>query len=80
MSQDAIDLIDILDDGGMGARTEHFSGAELAGLVRSAASYALARAVESDGDGVVTTSDLEKALGEVRPALGTQVSCSLFVK
>ena len=61
----------------MGARTEHFSGAELAGLVRSAASYALARAVESDGDGMVNTSDLEKALCEVRPALGTQVSCKI---
>lgn len=68
LSQDAIDLIEDLDDDGMGARTEHFSGAELAGLVRSAASYALARAVES------TSADLEKALDEVRPALGTQVN------
>jgi SpoVK/Ycf46/Vps4 family AAA+-type ATPase len=74
LSQDAIDLIEDLDDDGMGARTEHFSGAELAGLVRSAASYALARAVESDGDGLVTSADLEKALDEVRPALGTQVN------
>jgi hypothetical protein len=73
LSQDAIDVIEDLDDSGMGARTEHFSGAELAGLVRSAASYALAR-VESDGNGMVTAADLEKALGEVRPALGTQVT------
>lgn len=74
LSQDAIDMIENLDDNGMGARTEHFSGAELAGLVRSAASYALARAVESEGSGEVTAIDLEKALDEVRPALGTQVS------
>ncbi|KAL3785167.1 hypothetical protein HJC23_013833 [Cyclotella cryptica] len=72
LSQDAIDLIENLDDDGMGARTEHFSGAELAGLVRSAASFALARAIESDGNGVVTCADLERALEEVRPALGTQ--------
>ncbi|KAL7519376.1 hypothetical protein ACHAWX_004140, partial [Stephanocyclus meneghinianus] len=72
LSQDAIDLIENLDDDGMGARTEHFSGAELAGLVRSAASFALARAIESDGNGVVTSADLERALDEVRPALGTQ--------
>ncbi|KAL7483632.1 hypothetical protein ACHAW6_009276 [Cyclotella cf. meneghiniana] len=72
LSQDAIDLIENLDDNGMGARTEHFSGAELAGLVRSAASFALARAIESDGNGVVTSADLERALEEVRPALGTQ--------
>lgn len=78
LSSDAIDLIESLDDNGMGARTEHFSGAELAGLIRSAASYALARAVESDGDGVVTTADLEKALGEVRPALGIQVSSAYY--
>ena len=84
LSSDAIDLIEDLDDDGLGALTEHFSGAELAGLVRSAASYALARAVESDGDGMVTAGDLQKALCEVRPALGTQASpivsftCILF--
>ena len=61
------------------ARTEHFSGAELAGLVRSAASFALARVVESslgkeggDTSGMVLAADLERALTEVRPALGTQ--------
>lgn len=73
LSQDAIDMIENLEDVGMGARTEHFSGAELAGLVRSASSYALARAVNSGGDGQVTSADLQKALDEVRPALGTQV-------
>jgi len=79
LSEDAIDLLDDLGDDGMGARTEHFSGAELAGLVRSAASFALARVVESslgeeggDTSGMVLAADLERALTEVRPALGTQ--------
>lgn len=78
LSDDAIDLLEDLGDDGMGARTEHFSGAELAGLVRSAASFALARAVESgfsaggDNSGMVVRTDLERALKEVRPALGTQ--------
>ena len=75
LGQDAIELLDDVDHG-MGARTEHFSGAELAGLVRSAASFALARAVETGlgvgADGMVAAADLERALIEVRPALGTQ--------
>ena len=44
--------------------------------MRSAASFALARSlnIEGDGgeDGVVAVSDIEQALGEVRPALGKQ--------
>ena len=79
LSEDAKNLLDDLSDDGIGARTEHFSGAELAGLVRSAASFALARAVESgpgndnDSSGMIVAVDLEKALTEVRPAaLGTQ--------
>ena len=76
LSQDAIDTIEDLSDNGMGARTDYFTGAELAGLVRSAASFALAKAVESgfdeNNDGMVSAEDLELALKEVRPALGTQ--------
>ena len=76
LGQDAIELLDDGGDHGMGARTDHFSGAELAGLVRSAASFALARAVETglgvEADGMVAAADLERALIEVRPALGTQ--------
>lgn len=76
LSNDAIDLLDDMGDDGMGARTEHFSGAELAGLVRSAASFALARTVEAGQDlgedGGLIAADLERALKEVRPALGTQ--------
>jgi len=72
----AADFVDEQGEKGLAARTDHFSGAELAGLVRSAASFALARTLEGDesqeDEGVVTMDDLEKALGEVRPALGKQ--------
>jgi len=73
-NSEAESFIESLDDDGLPALTEHFTGAELAGLTRSAASFALARAVEEgDGaEGVVTKADLEEALGEVRPALGKQ--------
>lgn len=73
LSKDAIDIIEDLSDEGMGARTDKFTGAELAGLVRSAASFALANALDDENsDGLVTADDLERALKEVRPALGTQ--------
>jgi len=73
LSDNAIALLEDLSDDGMGARTEYFSGAELAGLVRSASSFALARAVTGDdSSGMVVADDLERALKEVRPALGTQ--------
>jgi ATP-dependent 26S proteasome regulatory subunit len=63
---------------GIPVRTEHYSGAELAGLIRSAASFALGRSIESDENdddsklGVVNVDDLDQALQEVRPALGRQ--------
>ena len=76
LSQEAVDLIEDAGDCGIAARAEHFSGAELAGLVRSAASFALTRSLETENIGVkdefVTASDLEQALQEVRPALGKQ--------
>jgi vesicle-fusing ATPase len=76
VSPDAVALIEDTGENGMAARTEHFSGAELAGLVRSAASFALTRALEAgqsdEDDGVVSIADLEEALQEVRPALGKQ--------
>jgi vesicle-fusing ATPase len=76
MSSTACVFVEDLNEEGLPARTEHFTGAELAGLVRSAASFALARTVEDDkGDedvGVLTIADLELALSEVRPALGKQ--------
>lgn len=63
-------------------RTKNFSGAELEGLVRAAAQYALRRGVETDDAGgsrslmldavVVTVADLERALEyDVSPAFGS---------
>ena len=76
MSSAAVEWMEDLSERGLAATTEHFSGAELAGLVRSAASFALARTVESDKNdeeaGVVSVDDLKLALKEVRPALGKQ--------
>mmetsp|Transcript_17184 Transcript_17184/g.31186 ORF Transcript_17184/g.31186 Transcript_17184/m.31186 type:complete len:744 (+) Transcript_17184:68-2299(+) len=60
----------------LAARTKNFSGAELAGLVRSAAACALHRAVKTedmsvDADSVCCTwSDFEHALTEVQPKFG----------
>ena len=69
-------MIDDLGEDGLGALTEYFSGAELAGLIRSAASYALARSINTASsameDGKVDVEDLKLALTEVRPALGKQ--------
>lgn len=72
----ALDWIEDLSDDGLAARTEHYSGAELAGLVRSAASFALGRAVNEEEDtdkvGMILRGDFEESLKEVRPALGKQ--------
>jgi vesicle-fusing ATPase len=77
LSSRAVEWMEDLGEKGMAATTEHFSGAELAGLVRSAASFALARTVEQQDTneeevGVVSEADLKQALKEVRPALGKQ--------
>ncbi|KAL7581007.1 hypothetical protein ACA910_005816 [Epithemia clementina (nom. ined.)] len=75
LSKAAVEMIESLEDDGVPARTEHYSGAELAGLIRSAASFALGRSLERDDvddsdNGVVGVNDIEQALGEVQPALG----------
>lgn len=72
MSAAAVDLLENISEDGLAARSEHFTGAELAGLIRSAASFALARTIDTDEEGLVSVVDLETALGEVRPALGKQ--------
>jgi AAA+ lid domain len=73
LSRDALTYLEDLTDIGIPARTEHYSGAELAGLVRSAASFALARTVQNENDdGIITIADLKKSLKEVLPALGKQ--------
>ena len=73
MSQTVVNLIEDVSEVGIPARAEHFTGAELAGLIRSAASFALARTIgDIREEGVVEVSDIEKALREVLPALGKQ--------
>ena len=71
-AQEALEDIDTED--GIPAKTEYFTGAELAGLVRSAASFAIARVVEEDSpeDTTVGVEDFERALRECKPALGKQ--------
>jgi len=77
ISQPAIDWIeDVQSEQGLPVLLEHYTGAEIAGLVRSAASFALARVIEGNDydeeDGMVNVNDLKQALLEVRPALGKQ--------
>ena len=73
LSQSAIDLLEDVSESGIAGRSEHFTGAELAGLVRSAASFALARTIDNEEEqGVVAVADIEKAFAEVLPALGKQ--------
>eukprot|EP00977_Amphora_coffeiformis_P001366 scaffold286_cov169-Amphora_coffeaeformis.AAC.10 len=76
LGKDAIDFIEDTTENGLAAQMEHYSGAEIAGTVRSAASFALARSVMTEdgenSDGIVTVEDLCEALKEVRPALGKQ--------
>lgn len=67
-------LEDVDTENGIPSKTEYFTGAELAGLVRSAASFAIARVVDEDysGNTKVGLKDFQQALTEVRPALGRQ--------
>ena len=87
LSKPAEDMIENLSDSGLAAQSEKFTGAEIAGLVRSAASFALARSVQQldkEGDesldfldseeGKVSIADFNQALKEVRPSLGKQDS------
>ncbi|KAG7342232.1 ATPase AAA [Nitzschia inconspicua] len=80
LSWEAQEMLEDLDsDDGIPSKTEYFTGAEIAGLVRSAASFALARTVEegysqrrSKDEATVMVLDLTRALSEVKPALGKQ--------
>ena len=87
LSEEATVMIEDLSRKGMAAKSEKFTGAEIAGLVRSAASFALARSVQMMNDeegekgsfldseeGKVSVADFEQALKEVLPALGKQDS------
>jgi len=75
ISNAAIDMLEDLGKDGIAARTEYFTGAELAGLVRSAGSFALARSINADDseeEGTIDVTDIELSLTEVNPALGKQ--------
>lgn len=85
VSETAVKYIENLGESGLPALTDKFTGAEAAGLVRSAASFALARSVSTleegqnadmsfldSEEGKVSVADFNKALKEVRPSLGKQ--------
>lgn len=76
LGKDAITFLEDTSEKGLAAQMELYSGAEIAGTVRSAASFALARSTLAkegeNSDGIVTEQDLREALKEVRPALGKQ--------
>jgi len=86
LSKAAEEMIEDLSEKGISAQSDKFTGAEIAGLVRSAASFALARSVQEmdveneDEDasfldreeGKISVADFEQALKEVRPSLGKQ--------
>ncbi|KAH0474939.1 MAG: uncharacterized protein KVP18_001297 [Porospora cf. gigantea A] len=69
-----------VDLGWLAGITRNFSGAEIAGLCRSAASFAFSRNVDVNNLGnqpdiedlKVTQTDFQAALGEVRPAYGAE--------
>ena len=88
LSADAAELVEDLEHG-LPALTDHYSGAEIAGVVRSAASFALARnalEVEARAAGCdvqprdretqaqVTAADLRKSLAEVTAMAGRRES------
>ena len=65
-----IDLTKIVE------KTQNFTGAEIAGLVRSAVSYGLERGVDSSGNGKkemvkLSQSDFDNGLNEIIPLFGT---------
>jgi vesicle-fusing ATPase len=71
ISQMALDHIPLIVDA-----TQNFTGAELAGLVRSSASYALSKHIDlltmkADNEPIIVeVDDLNRALGDIVPAYG----------
>ena len=70
-------LADDVDLDKIASQTKNYSGAELAGLIRCATSYAISREIsldttttEKDTNPVVTMTDMERAIFETIPALG----------
>ncbi|MFN0089466.1 MAG: ATP-binding protein [Acidimicrobiales bacterium] len=60
-----------LDLGGLAARTDGFSGADLVHLCDTAVEHALAASLASGSLRPLGNHDLRRALGEVRPSIGT---------
>jgi transitional endoplasmic reticulum ATPase len=58
-----------IDTGILARRTEGFSGADLANLVREASSLGLERALETKRPQPITQKDLESILDEIRPSV-----------
>ncbi|KAJ8600570.1 hypothetical protein CTAYLR_008178 [Chrysophaeum taylorii] len=65
LAPEAAAAIDGLADDDLPARARDFSGAELAGLVRSAASFALGRAADAGGPATLAIGDFDHALDEL---------------
>lgn len=64
-------LSDDVDIKKLAKDTPNFSGAELAGLVRSATSFAMEREMNKDKDIIVNSDDFTRALKEVKPGYGS---------
>jgi len=76
IAPDAIDYINDTSDHGLAANTEDFSGAELAGLVRAAASFALGRATPN-AEVAMTRQDFDHALIELKAQSTTDLDALL---
>jgi vesicle-fusing ATPase len=73
--EDSVDLDDLAK------RTHNFTGAEINGLIKSAASYALSRTIDINDEGMihvnsikplVTMDDFDKAFTDIKPQFGIQ--------
>ncbi len=70
------DAVDALPE--LAGRTKNFSGAELEGLVKSAASYALRRCVDVAGDNAIDEASLKVEKRDFDHALDSGEACAAF--
>ena len=73
LQRDAVDALPAL-----AGRTKNFSGAELEGLVKSAASYALRRCVDVAGDNAIDEASLKVEKRDFDHALDSGEACAAF--
>ena len=73
LQKDAVDALPAL-----AGRTKNFSGAELEGLVKSAASYALRRCVDVAGDNAIDEASLKVEKRDFDHALDSGEACAAF--